>query len=76
MTSSDEAYAPGSGAEPTLHSDAEPTPPSGSDSAEARVGAGLSALERLDDRPVTEHAPVYEGLHQDLQDVLAEIDGA
>ena len=45
-------------------------------SAEARVQGGLTALDGLNSRPLAEHAPAYDALHEDLQAVLAEIDGA
>lgn len=36
----------------------------------------LRVLDELDARPLEEHAEIYRGLHADLQDALAEIDGA
>lgn len=44
--------------------------------AEARVAASLSGLAQLDAQPLAQHAPVYEALHDELQAVLGEIDGA
>jgi type III secretory pathway lipoprotein EscJ len=44
--------------------------------ADSRVQAGLDALDGLHSQPLAEHAPVYEALHEELQSVLAEIDGA
>lgn len=49
---------------------------SGGDGAEVRVAAGLRRLDSLDALPLPEHGPVYEGLHDQLQAVLAEIDSA
>jgi hypothetical protein len=46
------------------------------DFAHARVHAALGALEGLDQAPLADHAPRYEALHDELQAVLAEIDGA
>ncbi len=45
-------------------------------SAPTRIDAARSALDSLPARPLAEHAVVYEGLHEELQAVLAEIDGA
>jgi hypothetical protein len=36
----------------------------------------LAVLDGLPDRPLPEHAEVYQSLHADLQAALAEIDGA
>jgi hypothetical protein len=36
----------------------------------------LAVLDELADRPLQEHAEVYQSLHADLQAALAEIDGA
>jgi hypothetical protein len=55
---------------------AETAPPNDGSSAESRVHAGLDALDGLSSRPLAEHAPVYAALHEELQSVLAEIDGA
>lgn len=45
-------------------------------SAEVRIRDALSEVDGLDSRPLSEHAPVYDALHEELQVVLAEIDGA
>jgi hypothetical protein len=47
-----------------------------SGSAQTRIDAARGALDSLPARPLAEHAGVYEGLHEELQAVLAEIDGA
>jgi hypothetical protein len=67
--SSEDGYEPD-------HTAPEATSPSAGGSAEERVDAGLGALDGLAARPLAEHAPVYEALHEELQAVLAEIDGA
>jgi hypothetical protein len=36
----------------------------------------LAVLDQLADRPLQEHAEVYQRVHADLQAALAEIDGA
>lgn len=42
----------------------------------ARVTGQLSALDSLADRPLAEHADVYQQLHAGLQAALGEVDGA
>lgn len=42
----------------------------------ASVDAAIDELGRLDDLPTTEHVALYEGLHRQLQDALADLDGA
>jgi hypothetical protein len=42
----------------------------------ASVDAAIQELARLDQLPTSEHAPVYDGLHRQLQDALADLDGA
>jgi hypothetical protein len=39
------------------------------------VDAAIEELTRLDQLPTGEHAPVYESLHRQLQDALADLDG-
>ena len=58
------------------HAVRDAAPASDGRSAEARVHDGLTELGGLSGRPLAEHAPVYEALHDELQTVLAEIDGA
>ena len=48
----------------------EPRPATG----EPRVDAALAGLVELDGRPVTEHRPIFEDVHQRLRDVLGELD--
>jgi hypothetical protein len=55
---------------------AEGAPPNDGTPAESRIQAGLDALDGLSSQPLAEHAPVYASLHEELQSVLAEIDGA
>jgi hypothetical protein len=40
------------------------------------VDAALTELARLDELPTSEHVAVYEGLHRQLQDALADLDGS
>ena len=40
------------------------------------VDAAIDELARLDELPTGEHVAVYEGLHRQLQDALADLDGA
>jgi hypothetical protein len=42
----------------------------------ANVDAAIDELGRLDQLPTSEHVAVYEGLHRQLQDALADLDGA
>jgi hypothetical protein len=42
----------------------------------ASVDAALEELARLGGLPTSEHASVYDGLHRQLQDALADLDGA
>jgi hypothetical protein len=69
VTSNDDGYDPDRAAP-------DVSPPNPAVTAESRIGDGMAALDSLDSRPLAEHAPVYEALHEDLQAVLAEIDGA
>jgi len=63
------------------HSDADrtaPAPqPSGDPGGSETVGQfpALQALAGLEQRPLAEHADVYQQLHSELQGALAEIDG-
>jgi hypothetical protein len=59
-----------------------PTPDSAADTSRP-TGSGadplptrLDVLDGLAERPLDEHAAVYQGLHADLQAALAEIDSA
>jgi hypothetical protein len=63
------------GAQPEPSGPDAGTPPA-RESAEARVGRALHELDHLGHRPLAEHAPEYERLHDELQAVLSEIDGA
>ena len=45
-------------------------------SVQPRIATALAGLDTLDTRPLGEHVPVYDRLHDELQAVLAEIDGA
>jgi hypothetical protein len=45
-------------------------------SAADGLATRLRVLDDLAERPLPEHAEVYQGLHADLQAALAEIDGA
>jgi hypothetical protein len=40
------------------------------------VDAAITELARLDELPTSEHVGVYEGLHRQLQDALADLDGS
>ena len=40
------------------------------------VDAAIEELARLDELPTGEHVAVYEGLHRQLQDSLADLDGS
>jgi hypothetical protein len=40
------------------------------------VDAAITELARLDELPTSEHVAVYEGLHRQLQDALADLDGS
>jgi hypothetical protein len=42
----------------------------------ASVDAAVEELARLDELPTSEHVAVYEGLHRQLQDALADLDGS
>jgi hypothetical protein len=42
----------------------------------ASVDAAIDELARLDELPTSEHVAVYEGLHRQLQDALADLDGS
>jgi hypothetical protein len=68
--SSEDGYTPDRVAPPDRGAPDSGTP------VESRIQGGLDALDDLGSRPLAEHALVYEGLHEQLQSVLAEIDGA
>jgi hypothetical protein len=40
------------------------------------VDDALTPLRELDDLPTAEHVPYYEAVHRQLQDALADLDGA
>ncbi len=40
------------------------------------VDEAMAELARLDELPTSEHVAVYEGLHRQLQDALADLDGS
>ncbi len=40
------------------------------------VDAAMAELGRLDELPTSEHVAVYEDLHRQLQDALADLDGS
>ena len=44
--------------------------------ATSGVAQALQRLEGLQDRPVTEHVEVFDGVHRSLQDALAGLDEA
>lgn len=56
-------------------SDTGPAPVDGRP-AEEQLRARLRELDGLDARPLEAHAPAYEALHDHLQAVLADIEGA
>jgi hypothetical protein len=62
--------SPDSGA----HAPSMPAPPG--PPAPAQVVPDLSVLDQLAERPLDEHAAVYERLHTQLQGALNEIDNA
>jgi hypothetical protein len=41
----------------------------------ASVDAAIEELAQLDELPTREHVAVYDGLHRQLQDALADLDG-
>jgi hypothetical protein len=55
---------------------ADDASPDAATSTELGWAGRLAVLDELPDRPLQEHAEVYQGLHADLQAALAEIDGA
>ncbi len=55
--------------------DVAPDPAAGSPSTPG-LTERLAVLDQLADRPLHEHAEVYQGVHADLQAALADIDGA
>ncbi|MGH3341942.1 MAG: hypothetical protein ACRDPK_03485 [Carbonactinosporaceae bacterium] len=69
MTSSDPRDAAQPDApDPFDHIEVEPTGDPG-------VDAAVESLAGLSDLPVEEHIAVYEDVHRQLRDVLAELDG-
>ncbi|MCU1658284.1 MAG: hypothetical protein JWO57_2940 [Pseudonocardiales bacterium] len=40
-----------------------------------RIDQHMAVLDSMRERPLPEHADVYQRLHVELQDALAEIDG-
>jgi hypothetical protein len=40
------------------------------------VDAAIEELTRLDELPTSEHVAVYEGVHRQLHDALADLDGS
>ena len=68
MMPSAEGYEPDSEGRAAVMTEAGP--------AQTRIDAARGALDSLPARPLADHAEVYEGLHEELQAVLAEIDGA
>jgi hypothetical protein len=42
----------------------------------ASVDAAIGQLARLDELPTSEHVAVYDDLHRQLQDALADLDGS
>lgn len=48
----------------------QPRPTTG----EPAVDAALSRLDHLDEAPVSEHVAVYDDVHRNLQDALADLD--
>ena len=52
-----------------------PGPPPGS-APVPQVAAALRALDGLEQRPVSEHVELFDGLHRTLQDALATLDEA
>ena len=40
------------------------------------VDAAIEELSRLDELPTSDHVAVYEGVHRQLQDALADLDGS
>jgi hypothetical protein len=78
---SDHVAAEGTAVQPyqqSGHEAAPPAPPAQSTehSADpaAQVAARLDVLVDLGDRPLAEHAEVYQQLHADLQKALADIE--
>jgi hypothetical protein len=43
---------------------------------ETSLDEALAALDGLEERPLTEHVEVFDGVHRALQDALATLDEA
>jgi hypothetical protein len=43
---------------------------------EPAVETALAHLDQLDERPVSDHVEVFDGVHRALQDALAALDEA
>ena len=56
--------------EPVAETSTSPRPQTG----HARVDAATELLVGLDGRPTSEHAPVFEEVHQRLHGALADLD--
>jgi hypothetical protein len=41
----------------------------------ARIAQQVAALDKVADLPLSQHAEMYQRLHAELQDALADIDG-
>lgn len=41
----------------------------------ARIAQQVAALDKVADLPLSQHAEMYQRLHTELQDALADIDG-
>jgi hypothetical protein len=50
------------------------TPDGRAGTGDPRVDAVVDRLGRVDDLPLEEHVPVYEDLHDELRQVLSELD--
>lgn len=66
--------------DPDIEPDADPAEPARWARPDATgvpsVDAAIETLGELDQLPTSEHVAVYEGLHRQLQDALADLDGA
>jgi hypothetical protein len=65
-------------AEPTtgdVSANTDPAPEQQSEPVTTRIAEQLAELDQLAGLPLAEHAELYQHLHTELQDALADIDG-
>jgi hypothetical protein len=69
-------YEPDRVADDRVADDSHHVGPADRSTVRQRIESQLTRLDDIDSKPLAEHADVYQGIHAQLQDALAEIENS